>query len=137
MIFYTEKFYYNSVEKIQIGLISDKNIRRFTCDFELLLGQTPLGASTANTGTGKGSLLRSGRTERLSLVHLRPYISLYLICTSGRQATVVSPLKCCDFFFSKIKQLPVRTLPYTSYNCPFHRAARQCEGSSNEPRING
>jgi hypothetical protein len=93
VIFYTEKFYYNSVEKIQIGLISDKNIRHFTCDFELLLGQTPLGASTANTGTGKGRLLLSGRTERLPLVHLRPYISLYFICASGRQETVVSPLR--------------------------------------------
>jgi hypothetical protein len=66
-ILYTETFYYNSVEKIQIALISDKNIRHFTCDFELLLGQTTLGASTANTGTGKRRLLRSGKTGRLSL----------------------------------------------------------------------
>ena len=111
MIFYTEKFYYNSVEKIQIGLISGKNIRHITCDFELLLGQTPFGARTANIGTSKGRLLRRERTERLSLVHLRSYIFLYFICTSGRQATVVSPLKCCDFFFAKMKQLPVRAPP--------------------------
>ena len=29
-LFYTGKFYYNSVQKIEIGLISDKNIRQFT-----------------------------------------------------------------------------------------------------------
>ena len=32
VIFYTEKFYYSSVEKFEIGLMSEKNIRHFTCD---------------------------------------------------------------------------------------------------------
>ena len=48
MIFYTDKFYYNSVEKIQIGLVSDKNIKHFTCELVLLLGETLSGKNTAN-----------------------------------------------------------------------------------------
>ena len=36
MIFYTEKFNNNYVEKIKIGLISDKIIRHFMCDLLLL-----------------------------------------------------------------------------------------------------
>ena len=99
VIFYTEKLYYSSVEKIQIGLISDKNIRNFTCDLVLLLGETPLGKHIASifgqnrTTTCKGSLLRRMRTEPLSLVRSRPCIFPCFICASSRQATIVSPFK--------------------------------------------
>jgi ferredoxin len=105
VIFYTEKLYYNSVEEVQIGLISDKNIRHYSAIFycywekHLLLGETPLGKHIASifaqnrTITCKGSLLRRVRKEPLSLVRLRPCISLCSICASSRQATIVSPYK--------------------------------------------
>jgi hypothetical protein len=99
------------------------------CDFELLLVQTPVGVRTVNTGTSIGRLLRKGRTQRLSLVRLRPYIFLYFICTRGRQATVVSPLKRCDFFFAAITQLLLRALQYT-YNRPFHSGSTTVRGQS-------
>ena len=41
--------YYNSVENIQIVLISDINIRHFTCDLILLVGETSLGTNVAKT----------------------------------------------------------------------------------------
>ena len=37
-LYYTEKFYYNSVQKNEIWLLSDKNITHFTCDLLLLIG---------------------------------------------------------------------------------------------------
>ena len=50
-----EEFYCNSVEKIQIDLISDKNISHFTCDLVLLAEETPLGKNVVN-------ILPQGRT---------------------------------------------------------------------------
>ena len=84
LIFYIENFHYNSVEKIQTGLISDKNIRHFTCPLVLLLGETPLGKNTENifenrTITSKGLLLRRARMKRLSPVSARPHISLCFV----------------------------------------------------------
>jgi hypothetical protein len=98
MIFHTEKRYYSCVVKIQIWLISDENMRHFTCDLVLLLGETPLGKHIASifaqnrTITYKGSSLHRVRKEPLSLVLARPCISLSFIGASS-QATIVSPFK--------------------------------------------
>ena len=70
-IFYTEKLYCNSLEKIQIGFISDKNISRYTCVLLQFLGETLLGKITASlfahdgTITNEGILLYWVRMERL------------------------------------------------------------------------
>jgi len=98
VIFYIEKFYCNSAEKIQIGLISNKIIRRYTCGLLQLLEETPLGKITASlfahdgTITSKGILLYWVRMKRLLPVS-GAHIFLCFVCTNSRQATIVSPFK--------------------------------------------
>ena len=87
VIFYIATLYFSSTEKIHIWLISYTNYRNSTCVLVLLLGETTLGKNTSNilaqncTITGKGRLLWRMRTEQLSPMHARPYISLCFIST--------------------------------------------------------
>jgi hypothetical protein len=75
VVLYSEKFYYYSVEKIRIGLISDKNIRFYTCGLLQSLGETLLGKTAASifaiTNTSEGLLLYWVRMERLLPVRAR------------------------------------------------------------------
>jgi len=60
VIFYTEEFYWNSIEEIQIGFISDKTIRHYTCGLLQLLGETPLGKITASLFAHDGTITNEG-----------------------------------------------------------------------------
>jgi hypothetical protein len=103
-LWYTEKLYCSSDEKIEIGLMSDKNTRQFSCDLYFYRGKTPLGKNTADiyaqnhTITSKGRLLRRVRMGRLSPIYFYAF-RLYKQSSSdnrvafemGHAATFPSP----------------------------------------------
>jgi hypothetical protein len=86
-MFYNGQFCYNSVEKIEIGLILDKNIRQFTAI--LLLGGTPLGIFAPHR--------TKARTERRSTVRAQPYYSSMFTVVSTVIRAAHFALSCmCD-----------------------------------------
>jgi hypothetical protein len=98
--FYTEEFHYNYLEKIQIGLMSVKNIRRFTCDLVQLLGKTPLGENIATifaancSITSRGLLLCRVRMERSLPVLACPSCSwIFHVCLEWQKVSL-----CCKTF---------------------------------------
>ena len=99
VMFYTEILYYSSVQNIQIVLISQKNIKHFTCELVLLLEATSISKYIANIFVQdfpfrrKGILFCRVRMQRLSPLWACPSISLFSICTSSIQATILSPVK--------------------------------------------
>jgi hypothetical protein len=110
VIFFTEKFYYNFVEKIQIVLISDNNIMPYTCGLLLLLGETPLSKITTSifahdgTITSEGLLLYWVRMERLLPVNgARIFCASFVQAVVKRQSCRRSNGTCCDFFIAAIK----------------------------------
>ena len=87
-MFLTEKLYYVSVKK---NYKLDKNIRHFTCDLVLLLGQTPFGRNIANMCS-------------------RPHYQKRRAFTAYGQnaATVASVFLCTPFVPAVVKRLSCR-----------------------------
>ena len=88
------------LREFRFGLIWDKNIRRFfTCDLALLLGEAPLGESMDNIVYLRSTALSQAKGVYCigwEWSYCRSCAILFcvcIICTSSREATVVSPLE--------------------------------------------
>jgi len=116
-----------------------KNIKHFTCDILLLLGETPLGKNMARifgqgrTVTNKGLLLHRVRMECLSPVRAPPCISLRLICTNSRQATIVSPLKWNRLRLFHRHDQVVASARSSIHNRTFHFGGHASVSNENHP----
>ena len=90
--------YYNSVENIQIVLISGKNIRHFMCALLLLLGETPLGINVAKifasdrTVTSKGRLRIAQCEKGANVARERALLYCFVIhlCTQSSSDNCVA-----------------------------------------------